>query len=64
MPPYIEKKHFHVGKNVADVGFLWHSDTLFQLTYISFGTSVVEKTLILRAYNKIRNKNSYTYNQP
>ena len=32
---YIEKKHYHVGKKVADVSFIWHPDTLFQPNDIS-----------------------------
>ena len=45
MPTYYEKNHHHVGKNVADVGFAWHPDTLFQPNDISVGTSLslVEK---------------------
>ena len=27
MLAYIEKKHSHVGKKVAHVGFAWHPDT-------------------------------------
>ena len=35
MPTYIKKKHYHFGKKVADVGFVWHPDTLFQANNIS-----------------------------
>ena len=35
LPTYIEKKHYCHGKKVADVGFLWHLDTLFQPSDIS-----------------------------
>ena len=40
MPTYIEKNHYHVCKKVADVGFLWHPDTLFQPNDILVGTSL------------------------
>ena len=39
MPAYIEKKHYHVGKKVAHVSFVWYRDTLFQPNDISVGTS-------------------------
>ena len=37
---YFEKKHFHVGKKVADIGYVWHPDTLFQPNDILVGTSL------------------------
>ena len=40
MPTYIEKKHYHVGKKVADICFVWHLDTLFQPNDILVGTSL------------------------
>ena len=40
IPTYIEKKDFHVGKKVAEISFVWHPDTLFQLNDISIGTSL------------------------
>ena len=43
MPTYIEKKHYHVGKKVADVNFIWHQDTLFQSSDNSIGTSLLQK---------------------
>ena len=39
MKAYIEKKHYHVGKKVADLGLVWHPDTLFQPNDISVGSS-------------------------
>ena len=36
----IEKKHYHVGKKVAHVGFVWHPDTLFQSTQWYFGWNI------------------------
>ena len=36
---YIEKKHYHVDKKGAEVGFVWHLDTLFQPNNILVGTS-------------------------
>lgn len=27
LPAYVDKTHYHVSKKVADVGFVWHSDT-------------------------------------
>ena len=41
MQTYIEKKHYHDSKKVADVGFEWHPDTSFQPNDISVGTSVL-----------------------
>ena len=35
-----EKKHYHVGKKIVDVGFVWHPDILFQPNYISGETSL------------------------
>ena len=40
MSTYIEKKHYHVSKNVADVSFVWHPDTLLQPNDILVGTSL------------------------
>ena len=41
MPKYIEKKHYHVGKNVADVGFVMAPiNTLFQPNDTSVGSSL------------------------
>ena len=37
MLTYIEKKHYHVGKKVADVSFTLHPETFFQHNNISFG---------------------------
>lgn len=39
MPIYIEKKH-RISKKVAEVGFAWHPVTLFQISYVSVGTSL------------------------
>ena len=39
MAAYIEKKH-HISKKVGEVGFAWHPDTLFQISYVSVGTSL------------------------
>ena len=39
LPVYIEKEHYHIGKKVANVGFVWHPDILFQSNDISVGTS-------------------------
>ena len=36
-----EKKHYHVGKKVADIGFTWHPDTLLQPSDISVGISLL-----------------------
>ena len=36
---YIEKKHYHVGKLVTHVGFVWHPDTLLQPNDTSEGIS-------------------------
>ena len=33
------EKHYHVGKKVAHVGFVWHPNTVFQPDHISIGTS-------------------------
>ena len=30
MPAYIEQKHYHVGKKIAYVGFVWQPNTSFQ----------------------------------
>ena len=38
MSTYIEKRHYHVGKKVAEVSFVWHLDTLFKSNDISVGT--------------------------
>ena len=27
LPAYVDKAHYYVSKKVADVGFVWHSDT-------------------------------------
>ena len=35
MPAYIEQKHYHVGKKIAYVGFVWQPNTLFQPNDIS-----------------------------
>ena len=40
MPTYIEKKHYHVGKRIADIGFVWNPDTLFQPNDILAGPSL------------------------
>ena len=40
MAAYIEKKHYHISKKVGEVGFAWHPDTLFQISYVSVGTSL------------------------
>ena len=37
LPTYIEKKKHNAGKRVADVGFVWHPDVLFQPSDISVG---------------------------
>lgn len=40
MAAYIEKKHYHISKKVGEVGFAWHPDTLFQISYVSVGPSL------------------------
>ena len=35
LPAYIEQKHYHVGKKIAYVGFVWQPNTLFQPSDIS-----------------------------
>ena len=44
MPAYIDKKHYHLGKKVANVRFGWYPDTnplIFRLE----GLSLVENTV-------------------
>ena len=41
MPTHIEKKHYHVSKKVANVGFVRHLDTLFQPNDILVGTPLL-----------------------
>ena len=39
LPAYIEKKHYQVGKKHYHISFVWHPDSLVQLSDISDGTS-------------------------
>ena len=38
---YIKKKHYHVGKEVADVAFVWHP-MIFQLEHLSLIKNTVK----------------------
>ena len=40
---YWKKKHYHVGEKVAEVGFVWHPEALYQPNDISIGTSLLQK---------------------
>ena len=40
LPMYIEKEHHHVIKKVADIGIVWHPDTLLQPNDTLVGTTL------------------------
>ena len=43
MLAYIEKEHYHIDKNIANIGFVWHSDISFQPnepTSVLYGTQI------------------------
>ena len=42
---YIEKKHYHVSKKVADIGFVWYTDTLLQPNNL-VGTSLSSRNTV------------------
>ena len=40
---YWKKKNYHIGEKVAEVGFVWHPEALYQPNDISIGTSLLQK---------------------
>ena len=55
---YNEKKHYHVGKKVADIGFTWHPDSLLQPNDISDGISLLYKIPLITLISKTTERKS------
>ena len=53
LPSYLEKKHYHIGKKVPNVGFVRHPDTLFQPNDISVGTPFYWAKVWIYLWNKL-----------